>query len=705
MVSVSGRWRGSGPAPERTRRDDLDGLRGLAIALVAVFHIWFGRVSGGVDVFLVLSGYFFGTMLLRRASDPAASLNPLPVLRRLARRLLPAMVVVLGAAALLTVVVQPETRWESLADQSLASLGYYQNWYLAGTASDYTRAGEAVSPLQHLWSMSIQGQFYVALLALVTILTWVVRRVAGPRLEGVLVVSVAALTAASFVFATVAQGENPSAAYYNSFGRAWELLAGVLAAMLYARLRMPMWLRTACAAAGIAAIVSCGAVIDGAQFFPGPWALLPVGATLLVIAAGSGRPPRTPAPLRMLSGRVPVELGAIAYSLYLWHWPLLIFWLVHTGRAGVGILDGLGVLAVSLVLAYLTHRFVENPLRYPQAPHPDPVLTQAPGRRWLRSPTFAIGSVVALLAVALTVTSFGWREHVTLQRAKGHELAQLPERDYPGARALTNRLRVPKLPMRPTVLEARDDLPATTGDGCISDFLTPDVINCIYGDPEALRTIALAGGSHAEHWITALDMLGMRHGFRVVTYLKMGCPLTTELVPTIAISDNPYPQCHLWNQQVMDKLVTDRPDFVFTTTTRPRLDGPGDMVPEGYLGIWDTLAGNEISVLGMRDTPWLIHDGRLRDPSDCLSRGGNAVSCGVPRSAALSDVNPTLDFTAQYPLLFPLDLTDAVCDATDCRVTEGNVLIYHDSHHVSATYMRTMVDELGRQIAASTGWW
>lgn len=467
---------------------------------------------------------------------------------------------------------------------------------------------------------------------------------------------------------------------------------------------MPGWLRTVAAAAGIVLIVSCGAWIDGAQLFPGPWALVPVGATLLVIAAGAGRTAAVAAPLRLLSTRVLITLGAIAYSLYLWHWPLLIFWLVHTGRPHADLLDGLGVLAVSLLLAYLTHRFVENPLRYPD-PRPADPHRAVRVWGWLRRPTVALGSAVALLAVALTVTSFSWREHVVVQRANGHELAQLPERDYPGARALTNQLRVPELPMRPTVLEAKEDLPVTTRDGCISDFLTADIINCIYGDPDSTRTIALAGGSHAEHWITALDMLGMRHGFRVVTYLKMGCPLTTELVPTIAISDNPYPQCHLWNTEVMNKLITDRPDYVFTTTTRPRLDGPGDLVPESYLGIWETLNANGISILGMRDTPWLIRDGMLTDPADCLSRGGDAISCGVERSWALSEVNPTLRYTTQFPLLQPLDLSDAVCDVTDCRAAEGNVLVYHDSHHVSTTYMRTMADDLGRQISAATGWW
>src|ERR1700760_1200364 len=132
-------------------RYDLDGLRGIAIALVAMFHIWFGRVSGGVDVFLALSGFFFGGKVLRAALDPAQTLSPVAELIRLVRRLLPALVVVLAGCALLTIWVQPQTRWETFADQSLASLGYYQNWELANTESDYLRAGEAVSPLPHIW--------------------------------------------------------------------------------------------------------------------------------------------------------------------------------------------------------------------------------------------------------------------------------------------------------------------------------------------------------------------------------------------------------------------------------------------------------------------------------------------------------------------------------------------------------------------------
>src|ERR1700728_2191170 len=200
----------------RFYRHDLDGLRGIAIALVAMFHVWFGRVSGGVDVFLALSGFFFGGKLLRAALDPASSLSPLPELVRLVRRLLPALVVVLAGCAVLTILIQPETRWETFADQSLGSLGYYQNWELANTASNYLRADEAVSPLQHIWSMSVQGQFYLGFLLLVAGCAYLLRRPLGGHLRTLLLVVLAALTVASFVFAIIAHQQDQAAAYYNS---------------------------------------------------------------------------------------------------------------------------------------------------------------------------------------------------------------------------------------------------------------------------------------------------------------------------------------------------------------------------------------------------------------------------------------------------------------------------------------------------------
>ncbi|GAS96152.1 acyltransferase 3 [Mycolicibacterium canariasense] len=685
-------------------RHDLDGLRGVAIALVAVFHVWFGRVSGGVDVFLALSGFFFGGRLLRMALRPGAALRPVPEVIRLVRRLLPALVVVLAAAAVLTILVQPETRWETFADQSLASLGYFQNWELAATAANYLRAGEAVSPLQHIWSMSVQGQFYIAFLALVFGFAYLLRNRLGRHLRAAFIILIAGLTVASFVYAIIAHNTDQATAYYNSFARGWELLAGVLAGALVPRVHWPMWLRTVIATVALAAIVGCGALIDGVREFPGPWALVPVGATVLFIlsAANRGDAP-LPVPNRLLATQAFVSLGSMAYALYLWHWPLLIFWLAYSGDPHAGLLDGSVVLLVSGVLAWLTTRYVETPLRYrAPAARTAPVL---PWRARLRRPTIALGSVVTLLGVALTATSFTWREHVTVQRASGKELSGLSARDYPGARALLNHAKVPKLPMRPTVLEAKNDLPETTDDGCIADFDSVDIINCTYGDKDATRTVALAGGSHAEHWITALDLLGRLHHFKIVTYLKMGCPLTTEEKPLVMGDNRPYPNCREWNQKVMPKLLADHPDYVFTTSTRPWNIKDGDVMPGFYIGIWQQFADAGINVLAMRDTPWLVRNGKPYFAADCLADGGDAISCGMKRSAVLSDHNPTLDFVGRFPNLKPLDMSDAVCRPDVCRVVEGNVLMYHDSHHLSTTYMRTMTNELGRQMAAATGWW
>jgi len=684
-------------------RHDLDGLRGVAILLVAMFHVWFGRVSGGVDVFLALSGFFFGGKVIRAALNPAVRLSPPAEVLRLIRRLVPALVVVLAGCAVLTIWVQPQTRWETFADQSLASLGYYQNWELANTAADYLRAGEAVSPLQHIWSMSVQGQFYVGFLLLIAGCSYLFRRVTGAHLRTLFLVLLTALTVASFVYAVFAQQDNQTTAYYNSFARAWELMLGALVGALVPSVRWPGWLRTAAATAALGAILACGALIDGVREFPGPWALVPVGATVLMILAGanlrSGND-EMPLPNRLLATGPLVALGAMAYSLYLWHWPLLIFWLSYTGHRHADFVEGAAVLLVSGVLAYLTTRLVEDPLRYQAAP--------VPAIAWLprlRRPTMALGSAVVLLGVTLTATSFTWHQHITVLRAAGKELSVLNSQDYPGARALTEHVRVPTLPMRPTVLEVTEDLPSSTRDGCISDFVNPAVVNCTYGDPAATRTIALAGGSHAEHWLPALELLATLHHFKVVTYLKMGCPLSTEEVPLIMGNNAPYPQCREWVQRTTAKLVADRPDYVFTTTTRPWNIKSGDVMPATYIGVWQTLSDNNVPILGMRDTPWLVKDGKPFDPADCLAKGRSAQSCAIKRSDVLSDRNQTLDFVPQFPLLKVLDMSDAICRPDFCRPVEGNVLIYHGAHHLTPTYMRTMSNELGRQIAACTGWW
>ncbi len=677
------------PGVERRVRDDLIGLSGVAVVMVVVCHFWFGRAPGGLDVLLVLSGFFIGGRVLRgigtaSVTDLAAELG------RAARWLVPPLVLVVVVCSVLTTFVQPQTRWEAFADQTLAGLGFYQNWQLLQSADDYVQAGEAVTPLHHLWAISVLGQFALAFFLLAGVIIAVtVRRGRGAR-RTTLVAASGIAAAASLYYALTTQPDNPMLAYYSTAARAWELLVGVLAAAFVAgpvgrRIRWPGWLRAGAAAVGLAAILVCGVLTDRAVQSPGIWTLIPVAATVLVIvSAAQGLSPRTN---EFLRSTPLVTIGAVAYPLYLWHWPLLIFWLAAVNDDAVGPADGTAIMLVAVLLALLTARWAQLPWR------------RGPGLRVVS------GAVVVLVAVALVAASLMWQGHAALARASGAELGMLSIRDYPGAQALIEHQRVAKLPMRPSVLEADDDIPPSSQDHCVTGFTGAEVVTCVYGDPKGSHTIALAGGSHSEHWLTALHQIGRQHGFKVTTYLKFGCPLTTKRLPIIAGSFEPYPSCRTWSDNALAQIIADRPDYVFFTATRPILNSPGDYVPDYYLGIWDELSANGIPMLGMRDTPWMIRDGWFFSPVDCLSKGGDADSCGLPRAEALAERNPTLDYLADYPLMKILDLSDAVCRPTICRAVEGNVLVYHDAHHLSGTYVRTLTTELARQMSGALGWW
>ncbi|BAH50512.1 acyltransferase family protein [Rhodococcus opacus] len=668
--------------PSSGYRYDLDGLRGIAIALVVVYHVWFGRVSGGVDILLVLSGFFFTGMLLRRVGANSGPSVP-AVLRRTARRLLPALVVVSAATAVAAVIQRPFTQWSGIADQLLASLLYAQNWQLARTASDYAAADASVSPLQHLWSMSVQGQFYVLALAVVAGVAWACRRRIGlvrPVLGGVL----GAGFLVSFGYAAALSEDRQSWAYFDTFARLWELLAGALLALVVHRVDLPRGWRVVLAVSGFAVVLGCGFLIDGAALFPGPAALIPVGAAVALILAGTG-PSDQPGVVTMLASRPFVELGGLAYSLYLWHWPILIFYLAWRERPAVGALGGLAVILVSLVLAWLTQRLIES--RFQGGARPGRALT----------------ALVAVLGVAVVGSASGWHAYLVRNPETTARVGELDPWLYPGAASLTDGLFAPRADMRPTLLEASGDLPQPTLDGCISDLSTRDVVTCVYGDASADRTIAVVGSSHAEHWVPALDRIGQQRGVRVETYLKMGCPLTVADVPLLA--GEPYPDCGDWSRDVLDRLRDHRPDWVFSTSTRPNEEGAGDVTPDDYVGLWERLADFGLPFLGIRDTPWLHHDGVPYSAVDCLADGGDADSCGLPRDEVLAPDNPTVEAARDLPSVHPLDLTDAVCDVAICRAVQGNILVYHDSHHLSATYVRSLVPELDRQIGVATRWW
>ncbi|MGB3697839.1 MAG: acyltransferase family protein [Gordonia sp. (in: high G+C Gram-positive bacteria)] len=706
------------PVPSRHNEDaatgntsgyrlDLDGLRGIAIFLVAVFHVWFGRVSGGVDVFLTLSGYFFVASLLKHVvkTQPAevswrAAIDPWPRLSRLLRRLIPAMFLLLAFIAAGVWWLMPSTRWGPLGKEIIASALYYQNYHLGFLSQDYGAADSAISPMQHLWSMSMQGQFFaltlLTALALGGLLKWgatrwevltsynVIRAIVGG--------SLLVVTLVSFAWANYRHGINQPFNYYDTVARIWEPMSGGLLAIWMPKLRMADWLRNLLTVFAVAMIATSGIWIAGVQEYPAMLALVPAGSTLLLIWIGSSATAPRPVPGNDLSlaGRVLahpwiVWLGSIAYSLYLIHWPLLIFYMNWRFIDDVTFVEGTAVLVISVILAWLMTKFVEAPLRAGRG--------DGFTMRYRR-----ILTLVLVVASLFAFTSAGYWQY--RQSRMVVDTTNLDPREYPGARAFLADAPVPAVPIAPPPEAAAEDWPVSHLPH-FSNFGDPAIKVGSYGDATATRTIALVGGSHSEHWMTALDKIGKTRGFRVTTYMKAGCALSTEA--EVVLDGRTLTECNDWSRRVVDKLAVDKPDFVFTTATRPAPDGQrGDVVPRGYIDFFTEFRDRGQKVIAVRDTPWPRGP---QSPPECIASGKLPRVCGVPRARALSPENPADELIPEFPNMTFLDYSNGFCTPTYCPAVVGNILVWHDYHHVTTAFMRSLVPFLEPDLRKATGWW
>lgn len=350
-------------------RRDIDGLRAVAILLVVVYHVWVGRVSGGVDVFLMISAFFLTGSFVRRM-DAGKPLAIGSFLLSRFRRLMPAASVVLAATLGACWLLLPQTAWPQLWKEGWASLGYVQNWVLAGDGVDYYAHDSALaSPLQHFWSLSVQGQVFVLWPLLFLVGVPIVR---WTRRSATLVMSVlfGLVFAGSLAFSIWETADLQTFAYFDTRARLWEFAAGSLLALALPRVRLPRILRAVLGWLGLVGLVVCGLVIDVRGGFPGYLALWPIISAALVIVAGTRPRNEHPelsdlGPGRLLATRPVLALGRDAYALYLVHWPILILWLTVREHTQASFLDGLLIIVVSLVLARTVTLLVERPLRLP----------------------------------------------------------------------------------------------------------------------------------------------------------------------------------------------------------------------------------------------------------------------------------------------------------------------------------------------------
>ena len=716
---------GEAAPAHRTYRHDIDGLRAVAIALVAAYHVWgHGRVSGGVDVFLMVSGFFVGGALLRRVS---AGTGPRlrAYLPRLARRLLPALVITLAGVVIGTYFLLPRTEWTDVSAGVLASLTYWQNWHLAITGQMYGAADPDISPVQHIWSLSVQGQVFLLMPLLLLAAGWLLRsfRCEERTRSRVLVWLVVLLAAGSFGYACWRVSVAQDAAYYDTFARLWEYLAGTLVAVALARWSTPRVLAVPAGLLGLGLLLATGPLIDGRGTFPGVTALVPIAGAALVILAGQHGMRGIN---RVLAWRPVAVSGTYAYEFYLWHWVVLVLALAALDVDRLGRWTGLAVLVGSAVLAWGTHAVTAR-LREPATPEApaDPAVPAASTgdagdaagfspdlpRHATRlrggtaaSPRRARVAAAGLVVVAVLVATAApgaW----LVERSRALAAADdfLVGDDHPGAYALLDPVRWPApsdIDPVPSVLDAAADWPLAGREGCDSAGPRDATVHvCELGDPAGAVTVAMVGGSHSVSFAEPLDVVAAEQGVRVVGYFKQGCPLAVfEVAPT----DVEGRSCAVWSQRVIETIIETGVVGVVTTGTRPgdELDewGEGDYVPETYAAAWEELLSHGIGVAAIRDNPWLPFDG----PTCIEVHGATSTACRVAREVALG-TNPLLEF-ADHPGFSVIDLSDGMCDDSDCFTVVGNVVVYIDSNHLTATFARTLGSALADALD-EVPWW
>lgn len=663
-------------------RPDIEGLRAVAVGLVLLYHAGVDHFAGGfvgVDVFFVISGFLI-TGLIVREIERTGRLSLLNFYARRAKRLLPASSLVLVFSAVVAYALLPVTQRTIFGGDVVAASLYVVNWVFANRSVDYLAEGVAVSPVQHFWSLAIEEQFYIVW-PLLIVLGVLVARHRGVRLRPTLALGLVAVVLPSLIWSIHVSGATPTA-FFVSTTRLWELGVGAAVA-----LGTPWWVRVPRRVAGMAsllgilAILSSAVILNAAVIWPGWWATIPVVGTAAVIIGGHLGVDSLA--YRFLSLRPAVWIGGLSYSLYLWHWPMLVGAAAMWGDLRT--IHGLAVVAASFVPAWLSYRVVENPVRRSE------LLARSPRA------ALAIGALCMVVGVAAGLAVVGSAHTSTFRAVSTGEPTLFPGKtEVVGPEAWVAVDQVDHLSPLPE--EATSDVPQTYDDGC--QVGGEVAVVCEYG-VESDVTVALVGDSMANMWHPAIDAIAVERGWRLVTILKSACPFADATIP---YGGAEFRDCAEWNTDALKVIDELRPDLVLTNQN-------------AYMGLSDpTDISSELSRDAMVEglsSRWM-HLGRMGVPVGVIIQGPHTpdemYECVAKNPQDLTACvfeakwsNREVQYRAveAVPTAVAVDLTEHLCFENLCPSVIDNILVYRQGPHLTRTYVAHLEDEFGSALDAA----
>lgn len=655
----------SAPVSGRSKRLDIQGMRAIAVALVLLFHAeipGFGGGYVGVDVFFVISGFLISTHLLENLQR-SGHIGYSAFYARRARRLLPAAFLVIMATLVAATVLVSPVQFRYVVKDAVAAALYVPNLLFAYNATDYL-AEKTPSLFLHYWSLGVEEQFY---LVWPVLLALVFGRFALRWRFGL---TLAALTAASFVLCVWLTGFSQANAFFMLPARMWEFGLGALVAvgvLRWGRI-LPTSIAPLAGWLGLGAVIAGGVLFSTATEYPGYAVALPVVGAALLIAAG----PVARGPAVVLSVRPLTWIGDISYSLYLVHWPVLMLPVAATGYMQPLPLWLRAVAATACIpLAWLLYRYVEQPGQRAAW------LTGARPRR-----TYAVaaaGMAAIVVAGATAVVTL----HPPLNAGKpvAHTSLSIKPAGTP---------YVPDN-LNPALDTAESDQPVVYTNGCHRSQWSTDAAGCVTGTNPTAPLVALFGDSHATQWYPALSALAERGVIRLDSHTKSACP-------AVPIPIAHYAACAAWRSAVIDKLADSKPDLIllagYPRNYLGRVDAPARAWGSAFAALLDQLPPTaRVGIFA--DTP-----STGVTPSICLGRFvDDARRCALPRGAALDeDIRATERQLAAAHSVSYLDYADYLCNDAMCPAIIGNTLVYRDVSHLTAR----MSAELAPLVGADT---
>ncbi len=698
IIEVEGRESaGNGQSGGTGFRTDVQALRAIAVLAVVLNHFWPAELTGGyvgVDVFFVISGFLITSHLDREIVRTGRVRLGRFYARRI-RRLLPAAFLVLGFSVVMAYFLLPFPRWTTNAWESFAAASYWENWLLAAKSVNYSAQSEAASLVQHYWSLSVEEQFYLFWPVLLTGLFKIGRR-------RWVVTGVAVLGALSLGLSVYYTKVSPSEAYFVTPVRVWEFAIGAGVALASARLVLPRVAAGLAAFAGLAMIITTAVVYDHHTPFPGSLALVPAAGTGLVIIAGlrPGRQWHT-----AVTASRPVQfVGGISYSLYLWHWPVVMlapFALSDLmGTSEPGTPWRLGLVALSLVLAWSTKVLVEDR-----------------GMSWgplTRSSKLTFTGMVAGLAV-VTVLAGGlqWTYQRHVAQAERDVAAGLNSPCH-GASAMiaANGCTTPFGPARVTAMGPANEYWRLAPE-CrqARDFHIDDTKHTVdicdfSGGSAGAEKVWLLGDSHAQHWAPAIFEIARERKWLLKLAYIGGCPLADVRIIDFhgrPIGEQEANHCSSWGRRMSEMAANDTPSLILTSffARRETLDDKSgrsqtEQYRTGLEPMWRkwTDAGARVAVLA--DPPY---NDEVRSP-DCVTlHPANPVACAAPRERAhTSDPLVEVARKAANPGVSVIDMTDYFCDEEKCYPVIGNVVVYYDQNHLNSEFSRSLAPMIAKAL-------